>query len=541
MFGERELPGAARVRALFPHLLALAAVLGAFWSLYTVGTRYGFAKGVEYWLFLPGDSAPIVVIAIAAWLAYRRSNRLRVLPLSTGPWSVTLPCFVLGSAFFIWAVYTQALDLQVLSFALVLSGLVVAYLGLAGLRVLWLPIAVLFFALPLPAPVMLAVVFKLQIWTAELAGFALYLLGIPHLVSGDQILRVTQAFQVIEGCSGMRSIQILSLLTILLIDLFQRRGRHAAILIVIAPALAFGLNGVRVLTLILNPHSEIIAIHNLQGIAILLVGLVIVYAIDAFLERFPALDPPPGEGPPTTRKFIPGQSLVAAFSVALCLQGANLFVPTWMPAATAIPSLHALVGEALEKWASEKIPPDFSFRGSTRFGEVVHRKYHLDSGPVSLFVAESDFDQRGGSPLSPVTALPGSGWKLAEEGFVPAGDGGQVRVRVVEKGKRRRLVHHRVLGSKGLVVEAARSFLALDRSPMRRARPILVVRLSTPVEDRRPSARDAAELRLALVERELGDALAQASGSEVDTGGGGGAEAKDPPAGSRSPAAVGSK
>ncbi|HIL81405.1 MAG TPA: exosortase/archaeosortase family protein, partial [Myxococcales bacterium] len=282
------------VRSRAPHWLAIAAVLAAFRELLTVGTRYSFEKGVEQWLFLPGDSAPIVIIAIAAWLAYRRSNRIRALPLCTGPWWLWLPLFSLGAGFSAWAIYTQALDLQVISLVFVVSGLVVAYLGSAGLRALWLPIAVLLFAVPLPAPLLLAVVFKLQIWTAQLAGSCLYLLGVPHLVSGDQILRVSQAFQVIEGCSGMRSIQILTLLTVLLVDLFQRRGWHAVILIGIAPLLAFALNGVRVLTLILNPHSEIIAIHNLQGIVILLVGLVIVYAIDALLERFEALD---AEGP----------------------------------------------------------------------------------------------------------------------------------------------------------------------------------------------------------------------------------------------------
>jgi exosortase len=484
-----------------------------------VGTRYSFEKGVEYWLFLPGDSAPIVVIAIAAWLAYRRSNRIRALPLCTGPWGVVLPCFAVGAGCFAWAVYTQALDLQVLALGLAMTGLVVAYLGLPGLRALWLPIVVLLFAVPLPAPLLLAVVFKLQIWTAQLAGFVLYLLGIPHLVSGDQILRVSEAFQIIEGCSGMRSIQILTLLTILLVDLFERRGWHALSLIAIAPLLAFALNGVRVVTMILNPHSEIIAIHNLQGIAILLVGLVIIYALDNLLERFEVFESPPVRLLPTTREFSGSRSLAAAVTLAVGLQAVTLWLPVWQSSSGEPPSLHTLVGGALDRWSSEKIPPDFSFRGSTRFGEVVDRKYHLDSGPVSVFVAESDFDQRGGSPLSPITALPGSGWKVVEDTVIGAANGQPVRVRVVEKGKRRLLVHHWVLGASGLPAESFRSLLALDRSPLRRQTPILVVRLSTPLRDRRPSARQAAAERLEQVERYLDSALTAAAGGSPSPSG----------------------
>jgi exosortase len=505
--GDWRLPPKRMVIAVGPHIVAVLAVLAAFRELYTVGTRYSFEKGVEYWLFLPGDSAPIVVILIAVWLAYRRSNRLRALTFCTGPWRLSLPLLGLGAGFFAWAVYTQALDLEVLALALVVSGLLIAYLGLPGLRALWLPIVVLLFAVPLPAPLLLAVVFKMQIWTADLAGFALYLLGIPHLVSGDQILRVSQAFQVIEGCSGMRSVQILTLLTVLLIDLFQRRGWHAVILVIFAPLLAFGLNGVRVLTLILNPHSEIIAIHNLQGIVILLVGLVIVYCLDAFLERFDWLDAAPPPLLSANRGFAPSQSLAVTVAFAVGFQALNLWLPVWQAPPDERPSLHPLVGDALDNWASEKIAADFSFRGSARFGEVVNRKYHMDGGTVSVFVAESDFDQRGGSPLSPITALPGSGWKVAEESVAQASDDQWVRVRVVEKGKRRLLVHHWVEGSRGLAAETLRAFFALDRSPFRRPDPILVFRLSTPLQDRRSAALEAAGRRLERIERSLSDGL----------------------------------
>ena len=509
---EHPVRSIARVRFAAPHWLALLGILSAFSTLYTAGTRYGFEKSVEFWLFLPGDSAPIVVILVAAWLAYRRSNRLRVLPLSTGPWSLILTFLFLGLVSFAWAVYTQALDLQVLSLGFVVAGMAVNYLGAPGLRVLWLPLVVLLFAVPLPAPLMLAVVYKLQMWTAALAGASLYALGIPHLVSGDQIIRVTEAFQVIEGCSGMRSIQILTLLTILLVDLFQRRGWHAALLIVSAPLVAFALNGVRVLTLILNPHSEIIAIHNLQGIAILLVGLIVVYAADGFLERFPALSRPAGDFLPAERKFSYPASLVASAATALALLGLNAGLPPWESSESEIASLHTLVGEALDKWSSEKLDPDFSFRGSARFGEVVKRKYRLDTGPVSVFMAESDFDQRGGSPLSPVTAVPGSGWKLTEDEDLPDSRWGGVQERVAEKGKRRELVRHWVVGTRGLLAETLRSFLALDRSPLRRAEPIVVVRLSTPIADRRANARGQAERRLDLVESRLEDAILTAAG-----------------------------
>ena len=500
--GEMKSRG-AWLRGWVPHGLAVVVLLAAFRPLYTLGTRYGFSQGVEYWLFRPNDNAPLVIVVLSLWLLYRRSNRLRALPLQTGPGWLILASLFGGLAIFCWAVYTSAFDLQVFSLVLLAVAIVSGYWGWPGVRAVWLPVAFLLLAVPLPAPLLLSVIFKLQIWTAQYTGWMLDLLGLPAMVSGDQILRTSRAFQVIEGCSGMRSIQILTLLSVLLVDLFQRRGLHAGILIVCAPFVAFALNGLRVLPLILNPHSEVIAIHSLQGIAILLVGLLCIYGMDILLEKFADLNPRSESRAITPRRFAPGRALSVVCVAALATQASLLLGPVWQPPDDEAPSLHELVNGALDKWSSEKLQPDFIFRGSARFGEVLNREYFLDTGSVMVFVAESDYLQRGGSPLSPITGLPGTGWVIRSDDVEELPDGRQVEVRSVEKGKRRLLVRHWVLGSEGLFLETLRSLLALDRSPFARREPILVVRLETPVKDRRAAGIAASERRLQLVEEQL--------------------------------------
>ena len=298
----------------------------------------------------------------------------------------------------------------------------------------------------------------------------------------------------------MRSIQILTMLSILLVDLFQRRGWHAAVLVLVAPLVAFALNGLRVLTLILNPHSEIIAIHNLQGIVILLLGLLLVYGLDSALERFPHLNPRLAPIRMESRPFAPRLSLTLVAVVALVLQIIFFFGPVWKPAEDTGPALYTSIGDSLSKWSSEKVAPDFMFRGSARFGEVFERRYFMESGEVTAFVAESDYLQRGGSPLSPITAVPGTGWRVLDDEVMKLPDGPTVHVRTVDKGKRRMLIWHWTLGSEGLLAESGRSLLALDRSPWARERPILVIRLQTPLESLRASGMEAAGGRLRVVE-----------------------------------------
>lgn len=501
------------IRAGGPRAWALAAaavaLLLAYSSLFTLGTRYGFEKGVEYWLFRPTDNAPLVIVALSLWLFYRRAYRVRGLPRSTASLALLVPCVTLAVGFHAWAVYTRADDLKVVSLVAVVAALVLSRWGVRGLRALWLPIVFLLFAIPIPAPLLLAIVFKLQIWTAHFAGSLLYLLGVPALVSGDQIVRATQTFQVIEGCSGMRSIETLSMLTILLIDLFGRRGWHAAVLIILAPLVAFSLNGVRVLTLILNPHSEIIAIHNLQGIAILLIGLLVVYGVDALIERRfgedDAWSEPRSEA---SRPYVRGIAVAVFAVLAVAVPASALLTPHWVES-TAYPySLYSIVSDELEAWPSEKIEPDFAFRGSARFAQVVHRAYALDDAPVRIFVATADLGQRGGSPLSPITALPGTGWMVRESVATELDeDGRRVEERVVERGKQRVLVQHWFVGDRGLAVETLRSLLALDRSPLRRSETLYVARLETPILGRDAHAFAAAKARLAATYRALGPAL----------------------------------
>jgi len=452
-------------------------------DLLTLGTRYGFAKGVEYWLFRPSDSAPLAVIALSGWLAYRRWPRVRGLPFHSGPgWAIAL-CLLLGPASYLWAVYTSASDLQIFALAFECIALALLRWGPAGLRAFWLPIAFLVLAVPMPAPLLLAVLFKLQIWTAQYAGWLLYMLGIPALVSGDQILRTTQTFQVIEGCSGMRSIETLTMLCILLVDLFRRHGLHAAILVLVAPPLAFLLNGFRVLTLILNPHSEVLAVHNFQGIAILLVGLTVLYLLDGLLERRLARPAAVITATPRTQTSSPLLALAALVAIGVFSAAASLWMGVWEEPDATRSSLHQLVGEGLAEWPSTAVEEDFMFRGSARFGQVVSRRFQLPDGSVSLFLADADLGQRGGSPLSPFTLYPGSGWALSDEIPPPAvASARRVDAGVLSKGSHRILVHHWYEGDLGLGVETLRSLMALDRSPFRRARPLLVVRMTTPLD-----------------------------------------------------------
>jgi len=513
-------PGLAR---LFTRKIAWAAVAVVFlvaWAyadLLGLGTRYGFAKGVEYWLFQPSDSAPLVIIAISAWLLYRRSPRIRTLSLSSGSLALALPFYLVCFAAYGWAVYTGSLDMRVISFTAFLFGSLALLAGRAGLAALWLPAGFMLFALRIPAPLQLHVLYDLQMTTAQYAGWLLYSIGETAFVSGDQIIRASQKFQVVEGCSGMRSLETMTMLTVLMADLFGRRGWHAFLLLLSAPIVAFALNGVRVLTIVLNPHSDIATIHNAQGIAVLMVGLLIVYGFDELLEKvlpekanppFRAKRSAPAAGPDAAMRAL---ATCAAIAIGLLLVAR--FGPVWAEPSNDRPRVFDTFSAALGEWPSEKIQVDYNFLGSARFDQHFHYAYALREGVVDVFMVTGSQGEVGSSPLSPMSVHPASGFDEVERLDDISNTGmPTMTAHVMRRDKQEVLVWHAFIGERSLLAESVISLLALERSPLRRASPPSVLRLTTEIDGVGPESRDQAMKKLGLIRDRLAPALKELAG-----------------------------
>ncbi|MBW2271525.1 MAG: exosortase/archaeosortase family protein, partial [Deltaproteobacteria bacterium] len=370
-----------------PWVAACAALTAfAYRRLLSFEPERSLPEELETWFFVPSESTTPVVVGLALWLLFRRADRLRALaPGMASAWPGAFG-LVFGLGLHAWAIYTNASDLLLPSLACVALGCAWLWRGAAAVRVVWLPVAFLVFAMPLPAPLRNEVVYQLQLWTAEIAGWVLYFGGVPHFVAAEQVFRPEATFSVIESCSGMRSMETLSIVAVLMMDLFRRRGLHALLVVVAAPAVAFGLNGLRAVALILNPYSELASIHAAQGIAMLLAGLMLLWLLDGLLERLRV--PADLPAPPGARRVVaarPGLRALAVGSVLVCACLASLALPVWELERTPPGSMRPWLDEALGD--SEDLGLDRSFLGTTLFVEAVHQRYVRPGGDPILFVA----------------------------------------------------------------------------------------------------------------------------------------------------------
>jgi hypothetical protein len=82
--------------------------------------------------------------------------------------------------------------------------------------------------------------------------------------------------------------------------------------------------------LIFNPHADIASIHSLQGIAMLLGGVLILYFLDGMFERFTASEGGTGgSGPRASRG---ARTPIGARVGAITAFSAVLFGASWLGA-----------------------------------------------------------------------------------------------------------------------------------------------------------------------------------------------------------------
>jgi exosortase len=97
-----------------------------------------------------------------------------------------------------------------ISMLILISGIIVFLVGWRALRSVAFPIGYLVFMIPLPAIVYYQLTFPLQLLASRLGANGLIAIGVPTIREGNLLILPNVTLEVVEACSGVRS--LLSLL-----------------------------------------------------------------------------------------------------------------------------------------------------------------------------------------------------------------------------------------------------------------------------------------------------------------------------------------
>jgi len=287
------------------------------WRIVAVSAALVFAYatvlrklGLDWWTdenYSHGLLIPFV-IGFILW-----SNRERFKETPARPSIFWGGSAVLCALFALWAGTAGAeLFTQRMSLVLMLAGIVVYFWGFRILRLTLVPLVLLALAIPIPIIVWNKIAFPLQIFASRCAVWSMRLFDISVHRAGNVIellprgSLVTKKLEVVEACSGIRSLMTLVTLAVVFAYVTYPANPgsgpsapwwksygfwRSAILIIAAVPIAILTNALRVSGTGVLAHYYGTGVadgffHSFSGWAIYISAAMLMFAVGWILERF---------------------------------------------------------------------------------------------------------------------------------------------------------------------------------------------------------------------------------------------------------------
>lgn len=283
---EATSPGVRPGRFKFP---VAAAELPLWGALAILAVPTIAALGQQVWNTEAGAHGPIVV-AVGGWLLFQEFAGARPL-VRAGSMALTLAALVFSLAVYVFGRAFDFISLEVAGLYGASVAMLYSRIGMRALVHLWFPVAYLAFLVPPPGWVMDQLTAPLKQFVSWASMSILSAAGIPVAREGVTIYVAGYQLLVEDACSGMNS--MVGLVAVSLLYIYLLRGSHlryAALLVVATIPIAILGNIARIMTLILLTYflgDEVAQgfMHQVSGIFLFAIDLLLVFALDQFLWK----------------------------------------------------------------------------------------------------------------------------------------------------------------------------------------------------------------------------------------------------------------
>jgi len=224
---------------------------------------------------------------IAGLIVWQKRGQLLALKPMPSRWGLVI---VLWAALQLYVGALAAeLYLQRTAFVISIVGIVLLLCGTAYLRILAFPIFLLLFMIPIPEILYNQITFPLQIIASKAAWKALMMLHIPVLREGNILELAEKRLDVVEACSGIRSLLSLTFLSLVYGYFFEKKTWVRIVLFFSTIPIAIIANACRVtLTGILTDQKPEYAegfFHTAQGWVLFMVAIIFLMAFHQLITR----------------------------------------------------------------------------------------------------------------------------------------------------------------------------------------------------------------------------------------------------------------
>jgi exosortase D (VPLPA-CTERM-specific) len=313
-------------------------------------------------------------------------------------------------------------------FALGVMGIVLSLMGWRAFRWVFVPLSLLFFAIPLPAFFYNNLSQSLQLLSSEIGVWFIRLFGISVFLEGNVIQLATMQLQVVEACSGLRYLFPLMAVGFIVAYIYRAPFWKRFVLFLSTVPITVLMNSLRValIGVTVEVWDREVAegmLHDFEGWVVFMVSLVVLLLEMGALnligkERRPFhevfnLDFP-GPLPEGVRFGIPRMPPPLGLSLGILLVTVVI--------STVLPSRDEVVPERMDferfplqlgQWQGEMNRLEPMFVDALRLDDSLIIEFEGPSGDqVQLYSAFYGSQRKGGSVHSPRSCIPGGGWEL---------------------------------------------------------------------------------------------------------------------------------
>jgi len=418
---------------------------------------------VDYLVYLWGarlefSHGPLLPL-LALWLAWRKRGLIAELPRDGVLAGVAV--VALGALIVVLGDRSALMSIVHYGLVVMICGLVIAWLGTGAVRHIWLPMLLLFLAIPLPNFILNNLSSEMQLMSSRLGVGLIRLFGVSVSLDGNVIDLGANKLEVAAACDGLRYLFPLITLSFVMAYFYRAPFWKRAVLFASSVPLSIVMNGLRVGSIGILVERFGIGMaegffHEFQGWLMFMIsaGLLLLEIIllsrlggtfKTWRTQFGLDAPVPFRDSPPLARLSPALGSAATLVVAVAVVG--MVTPARVDAAPSRQDFTMLsMNEGV--WIGRRDRLDGIYLQTLKLDDYVLADFNAAGRPpVNLYVAYYNSQRKGESVHSPRSCIPGGGWHI--NGIEPRdialpGGAGLLSVNrvVIERGDVKQVVYY---------------------------------------------------------------------------------------------------